>query len=121
MYRPAAIAAFGVFGIAGILAVGYGREPWVLGLGAALFGVYAGSFFFYLVFHALVHPRRSSQYVAINESLVGICSMAGAALGGWVADTRGFGVLYAGGAVLLLLTLIFQARVHRRHPVEIDA
>jgi DHA1 family quinolone resistance protein-like MFS transporter len=116
MYRPSAVAAFGAFGMAGLLALGFGHEPWLLCLGGALFGVYSGSFFFYLVFHALVHPERSSHYVAINEALVGVCSMVGAAAGGWVADVCGFGALYAGGVGLLVLTLAFQGVVHRRHP-----
>ena len=118
MYRPTALAAFGVLGLLGTLAFGFGQSTLTLVAGAVLFGVYAGSFFFYLVFHALVHPERSSHYVAINESVVGICSMVGAMIGGWVADRFGFGMLYAGGATLLLLTLTLQCAVHRWHPLR---
>lgn len=118
MYRPLAISAFGLLGILGLLAFGFGQATLALVAGAVLFGVYSGSFFFYLVFHALVHPQRSSRYVAINESVVGVCSMAGAMIGGWVADRLGFGTLYAGGMALLLLTLLFQWGIHRRHPVR---
>lgn len=118
MYQPSSVAAFGVLGMAGALAFGFGRTPLMLCAGAVLFGVYAGSFFFYLVFHALVHPERSSHYVAVNESVVGVCSMIGAVLGGWVADRLGFGALYAGGAMLLMLTLAFQWRAHRRFPMR---
>lgn len=117
MYRPMAISAFGLLGVLGLLAFGFGEATLALVAGAVLFGVYSGSFFFYLVFHALVHPQRSSRYVAINESVVGVCSMAGAMIGGWVADRLGFGTLYAGGMLLLLLTLLFQWGIHRRHPV----
>jgi DHA1 family quinolone resistance protein-like MFS transporter len=117
MYRPMAISAFGLLGVLGLLAFGFGQTTLALVAGAVLFGVYSGSFFFYLVFHALVHPQRSSRYVAINESVVGVCSMAGAMMGGWVADRLGFGPLYAGGMALLLLTLLFQWGIHRRHPV----
>ena len=56
--------------------------------------------------------------MAINESVVGVCSMAGAMIGGWVADRLGFGTLYAGGMALLLLTLLFQWVIHRRHTVR---
>jgi predicted MFS family arabinose efflux permease len=118
MYRPTAIATFGVLGVAGLLAFGFGQSLLVLMVGAALFGVYAGSFFFYQVFHALVHPRRSSQYVSINESVTGICGMAGAVIGGWLADRFGFGTLYATGAGLLFLTLGFQWVIHRRGPAR---
>jgi DHA1 family quinolone resistance protein-like MFS transporter len=116
MYRPRAVAAFGVVGILGALAFGFARVPAALALGAVLFGIYAGSFFFYLVFHALVHPQRSSQYVAINESVVGVCSMLGAMIGGWVADRYGFGMLYAAGAATILMTLGLQWAIHSRHP-----
>ena len=118
MYRPAAIAAFGSLGIAGALVFGFGQSHLVLCAGAILFGIYAGSFFFYLVFHALIHPQRSSQYVAINESVVGICSMLGAVLGGFLADRFGFGTLYASGAALILMVLILQRFVHKRHPSQ---
>jgi len=117
MYRPSAVAAFGSLGIVGILIFGFGHSPLMLCAGALLFGVYSGSFFFYLVFHALVHPQRSSQYVAINESMVGICSMLGAILGGFIADRLGFGTVYASGATLILLAIILQEFIHRRHPL----
>jgi MFS family permease len=117
MYRPMAIMAFGLAGMLGLVAFGFGQTTLALVTGAVLFGVYSGSYFFYLVFHALVHPQRSSRYVAINESVVGVCSMAGAMIGGWVADRLGFGTLYAGGVVLLLVTLVFQWGIHRRHPI----
>lgn len=118
MYRPAAVVAFGFLGIAGALAFGFGQSPLLLCAGAILFGIYTGSFFFYLVFHALIHPVRSAQYVAINESVVGICSVLGAVLGGFVADRFGFGALYASGATLILMALILQRFVHHRHPLE---
>ena len=118
MYRPAAVVAFGCLGIAGALVFGFGQSPLLLCAGAILFGIYTGSFFFYLVFHALIHPVRSAQYVAINESVVGICSMLGAVLGGFMADRFGFGVLYASGATLILMVLILQRFVHHRHPLE---
>lgn len=117
MYRASSVAAFGILGIVGILFFGFSQNHLMLCIGALLFGVYSGSFFFYLVFHALVHPQRSSQYVAINETSVGICSMLGAMLGGYLADRFGFGVLYAFGATIILLANILQVIIHRRHPV----
>ncbi len=118
MYRPSAITAFGSLGVVGIIIFGFGHSPLILCMGALLFGIYSGSFFFYLVFHALVHPQRSSQYVSINESMVGICSMLGAVLGGFLADRLGFGTVYASGATLILLALILQGYIHRRHPLR---
>lgn len=116
MYRPLSITAFGGLGIAGALVFGYGESSLTLCLGAMAFGIYAGSFFFYLVFHALVHPQRSSQYVAVNETVVGVCSMLGASLGGLLADRLGFGSVYTSGAILIFAVLILQGIIHRRHP-----
>jgi DHA1 family quinolone resistance protein-like MFS transporter len=118
MYRPAAIAVFCALGMVGMLILGFGQSPLLLCAGAIVFGIYAGSFFFYLVFHALVHPQRSSQYVAINESVVGICTMLGAMLGGLLADRFGFGTLYATGATLILVALILQGVIHNRQPLR---
>ena len=117
MYRPWAVAAFGVAGMAGMLALGFGWTPFVLAAGAVLFGVYAWSFFFYLVFHALVHPERSSRYVAVNESVVGIGGIVGPVAGGLMADRVGFGSAFAASAGLVVAIVAIQWVVHRRHPV----
>lgn len=120
MYRPVAVVAFGSLGIVGALLVGYAQSSMLLCAGAILFGIYTGSVFVYLVFHALVHPRRSAQYVAINETVVGISSMLGAVLGGFMADRFGFGPLYASGAAMILAALAVQWMVHQRHRIEND-
>ena len=86
----------------------------MLGLGALLFGLYAGGFFFYMVFHALAHSRNSGRYVAINEMVIGLSSLAGALVGGWIADHFGFGVLYSLGAALIAVTLAVQGIALRR-------
>jgi len=111
MYERSGMLAFGLAGILGSLALGFARSPLLLGAAAVLFGVYAGGFFFYLVFHALIHPARSSRYVAVNESVVGIATLLGALIGGGVADLFGFGSLYSLGAMLILTFIIFQTSV----------
>lgn len=109
MYRMSGVLAMGLAGIGGSLLFGLSSNPMALGLGALLFGLYSGGFFFYLVFHALAHKRNSGRYVAINEMVVGVSSLAGAMGGGWIADRFGFGVLYTLGAALIAATLAFQA------------
>lgn len=101
MYKTLPVACFALAGILGTLALGFGHMPLVLCAGALLFGTYSGGFFFYIVFHALIHPERSGRYVAVNEAVVGLASVTGAAAGGWLADRFGFGVPYALGAVLI--------------------
>jgi predicted MFS family arabinose efflux permease len=113
----APVAGFAVAGILGLLAFGFGQLPLVLCAGAILFGIYSGGFFYYLIFHALIHPERSGQYVSVNEAIVGLGSMVGAAAGGWMADRFGFGSPYAIGAVLVALTVLFQRIVKGADPV----
>ena len=114
MYDWRRICALGVCGIAGLVVLGIGRTPVAYCVGAALFGVYSGSFFFYLVFHALSHPEKSARYVAMNESVVGAVGIAGPMLGGVLADYGGFHLTYLVGAGVVIMALVFQAAVHRR-------
>lgn len=111
MFKSGAVAGFGLAGILGTLALGFGRLPSVLCTGALLFGIYSGGFFFYIVFHALIHPERSGRYVAVNEVVVGLGTMVGAAVGGMLADQFGFGAPFAAGAALVGATVLFQRMV----------
>lgn len=119
MYGSGVVSVFGVAGVLGALALGLAHTPVMLGLGAILFGLYAGGFFFYLVFHALVHPEHSGRYVAINEVVVGVSSLVGAMLGGWIADRFGFGSLYSIGGALILGTVAFQALMAHRSTTRV--
>lgn len=116
MYKALPVCIAGTLGVAGTACLAFGASPSTLAVGVLLFGVYAGAFFFYMVFHAIAHPVRSAFYVAINEAVVGICGMAGPMLGGFLSDRHGFTVsALAGGAVILAVTLS-QAAMHRRYP-----
>ena len=115
MYRPWAVGAFGLVGVVGCAAFGLGSTPAAFEFAAACFGVYSGAFFFYLVFHSLTHPSRSAHYVAINESVVGVCGIIGPMLGGVIADLAGFGYPYLAGALVVAVATAFQCGVHRRH------
>lgn len=115
MYRPLPVAAFGLFGIAGMALVAAAGSPWAFGCGAALYGVFHGAFFFYMTFHSLVHPTRSSRYVSINESIVGAAGIAGAFVGGQIADALGLSVAYLAGAGFVVIGLVVQAIVHSGH------
>ncbi|NQT19426.1 MAG: MFS transporter [Planctomycetes bacterium] len=115
MYRPFAVGAFGLFGIAGMLVVATAEGPWGFGCAAALHGIYLGSFFFYLTFHSLIHPTRSSRYVSINESVVGAANIAGPFLGGFLAGAYGLQTAYLAGAGVVLVVVIVQGVVNSRH------
>lgn len=104
MFRPAPVAGFATFGVVGLVGFSVSLLPMIdgidvltvplrtLGLYAsvACYGVFSGSFFFRLVFHSLVHPHRSAKYVAVNETVVGICGVAGPVMAGLLADGFGF-------------------------------
>ncbi len=129
MFRPGPVVGFSVFGLLGLAGFGVSLLPAIdgvevltvplrtLGLyaSAACYGVFSGSFFFGLVFHSLIHPHRSARYVAVNETVVGICGVAGPVLAGTLADRFGFSafptVLIAMMAGVSLLQFIVLKRL----------
>lgn len=121
MYDWRRTSAFGLFGIAGMVVMSLGSTPFVYYIGGICFGVYAGGFFFYLVFHALSHPSRSARYVSINEAIVGIAGVVGSIWGGMVADRAGFSATYLIGAFLVAGALAFQVVAHRRYVGELPS
>ncbi|MHC5118227.1 MAG: MFS transporter [Planctomycetota bacterium] len=104
MFRPRPVMGFAAFGVIGLTGFGVSLLPVIdgievlnvslqtLGLYASVvcYGVFSGSFFFGLVFYSLVHPHRSAIYVAVNETVVGICGVVGPVMAGVLADRFGF-------------------------------
>jgi MFS family permease len=119
MYRVLPVGFFGVVGVAGLVLFGLSREAAGFYLAAGLYGAYAGSFFFYLVFHALVHPVRSSLYVAVNEMVVGATAVLGALFGGWIADHFGPDRPYLLAAMMVAGAVGLKIFVHRRHAATV--
>lgn len=115
MYRPGPVFAAGLLGVGSMLLFSTARAPWMFYLAAAGFGVYSGMFFFYLVFHSLVHPDRSSRYISVNEATVGLMSLTGPFVGGLIADTYELRTSYLATAGMLALAIIVQAVVHARY------
>ena len=115
MYLVKPVLLFGLSGILGLLLFGSAGRVKLFSLAAICFGIYSGSFFFYFVFHSLVHPTRSSRYVAINETVVGICGIVGPLTGGLMADHWGFGAPYYFMAAMVALAVCFKALVHYKH------
>ena len=115
MYLVKPVLIFGISGILGLLLFGSSGSVGLFCLAAICFGIYSGSFFFYFVFHSLVHPTRSSRYVSINETVVGICGIVGPLIGGLMADNWGLGAPYYFMAGLVALAVCFKALVHYKH------
>ena len=118
MYRPVPVALFSLSGLLGLLLFGLGSRSEIFYLAALFYGIYSGMFFFYLVFHSLVHPTKSSKYVAINEAVVGITSIIGPIAGGIIADKTNSSIPFYLAAILVLLVMAVQARVHYARPVK---
>ncbi|NLX14812.1 MAG: MFS transporter [Phycisphaerales bacterium] len=114
MYRPLSILVFGLFGLAGLILFSLAQATITFSIAAACFGVWSGSFFFYLVFHSLVHPERSSRYVSINEAMVGLTSIVGPLLGGLIGDYFTLDFAYRVMAVVVLPALFLHAGLHLR-------
>jgi MFS family permease len=115
MYRAAPNLGLGVLGVVALLLFACGNGAAVFCLAAVLYGVYSGAFFFYLVFHSLTHPSRSSRYIGINEAVVGVASVVGPLVGGLLAAGFSLSVPFYAAAVLVAATLVFQAAVHVRY------
>lgn len=130
MFRPMPLMGFAAFGLVSLVVFGASLLPAIdgmqvltvplrtLGLYAsvACYGVFSGSFFFVLVFHSLVNQHHSARYVAINETVVGICGVAGPIIAGTLADRFGFLsfpiVLIAMIAAVMILQFVVLKRLN---------
>ncbi len=121
MYRATPIIANGLFGVVGLLCLGLGTTLPVFLLGATCYGIYAGCFFFYFVFHAIAHPDKAPKQVGINEAVVGMLGIVAPLLGGLSADHLGMASPFVISAILVVGTLAFQAWVHRRGFLPVGA
>ena len=115
MYRALPVGIFGLFGLSGMLLFGSADQVVTLYVGAICFGIYSGSFYFYFVFHSLVHPSRSERYIGANESLVGMVGILGPLAGGLLADYVSTSSTYLFAAALVGAAVLLQVVVHCRH------
>ncbi len=111
MYRPVPILLAGIAGALALVLFGLGEIPAWFYIGAVLYGIFSGCCYFYLVFHSLVHPTRSSRYIAVNETLVGITSILGSIAGGLLSGISGNASLtFLLAAGMFVLMALFSAR-----------
>ena len=114
MYRAVPVAVFSFFGIAGLVLFGLAEKTAAFYGAAICYGIYSGSFFYYFVFHALSHPRRSARYVAVNETIVGLAGILGPFAGGFLADKFSLSVSYYAAAGMVVCATLLQVIVHGR-------
>lgn len=89
MYKIMPIMLFSFCGVAGMILFWCGTNVWTFYIGAFVFGIYSSAFFFYLVFHSLVHPEKSGKYVSWNEVIVGFTGIVAPMAGGFLVDQTG--------------------------------
>ncbi len=111
MYRPLPMLLAGGAGVLALLLFAFGTSLPVFYIGAVLYGLFSGCSYFYLVFHSLVHPTRSSRYVSVNEITVGIASTFGPIAGGQLAKFNSAGTTFFVAALMILFMSLFCARV----------
>ena len=114
-YRKTVLAAMSLLG-AGMLAVfGFAASTAAFLLAAAGFGIYAGYFYSLYVYHAMAHPRRSSQCLGINEMLVGLAGTVGPLAAGILTTQKTSWPAFAGAAAAVLLAALAGAWIMVRH------
>lgn len=114
MYRPKPIAMFALSGLCGLWLFGGQRHWLVFCLAAVCVGIYSGSFYFYFVYHSLVHPTRSERYVSINEAVVGVAGVLGPLAGGALANLYQLDTPYWSALALLGTAAFVQVWLHSR-------
>lgn len=112
MYRPVPVGLLGLCGVISSILFGYCTTAFSYCVAAILFGIYSGGFFFYLVFHSLVHPSKSARYIAVNEMVVGLGGICGPVMGGILSDKIGLGMPYYFSALLVGAAVLLQVIIH---------
>ncbi|MCC8180327.1 MAG: hypothetical protein LIP23_05375, partial [Planctomycetes bacterium] len=124
MYSPALLLAAGVLGIGGMLGfllafLGVLSDTWVIigfFIGGFLFGIYSGSFYFYTVFHSLIHPSRAGFNISINEGMFAVANIGGLLLGGILSDMYGVSFPYSLAAIFIAGFTVLQIYYHAKAP-----
>lgn len=108
MYRKLPGFLLNCCGMAALLCFAFGNNFVSFLTAALLCGIYSGSFFFFFVFHSLVHPTKSARYVAGNETIVGATGVIGPLLGGAFITPASSHWVFIVGAVFVLIALAGQ-------------
>ena len=101
MHGGKMLAFASILGTSSMIFWAFGKSLFSYMAGAFLFGICAGIIYFSLVYYALAIPRKSAQYVSVNEVLLGLAGIIGPALGGTAAQTLGAVKVFGISAVVL--------------------
>ncbi len=97
-----------------MLLFSFGSVPITFYIGSLIFGIYTGTFSFYLVFHSLVHPEKSAKYLSVNETIVGVTGMFSPVIAGVIANMVNVRVPYLLCAIVLMIIVVIKFAVMRK-------
>jgi MFS family permease len=101
-HKPFWFVLLGGSGVVALTMLGLqNHQSWFV-VGALLYGVYTGSVFSALVYHAMIEESKAVQRVALNETFVGLCFLISSPLASWLHRT---GTPF-GGTYLLLAAIL---------------
>lgn len=118
MYKKIPGIVLNSFGIAALLCFALTNSFTGFMIAATLFGIYSGGFFFFFVFHSLVHPTKSARYVAGNETIVGATGVVGPLLGGALITPASSHWIFIAGAIMTAAALIGQQLMLRKAKIS---
>ncbi len=118
MYQRLMPLLLTVCGAAGLLIFGLSTNIYCFYTAAILYGFFSSSFFFYFVFHSLVHPARSTFYVSINEVVVGVTGIAAPIIGGIIADQTNSAMPFLVMVPLVAVAAVLQFCIHNRPRIK---
>ena len=106
MYKLFPVILAGFCGIAALMLFTFTGSFYPFLTAAVLFGMYSGFFYFFFVYHALISPRNSTRYVAINEIIVGVTGTIGPLTGGLLSSPEASASAFPATAVLCACSII---------------
>lgn len=116
MYNKAPALVINIAGILGLIGFGFATDRESFMVSALIYGIYSGCAYFYLVFHSLVHPTKSSRYVGVNEMVVGISSISSPVVSGLLASMFASATVpFILGTFLVGLTAVIQIKLSKRY------
>jgi MFS family permease len=119
MYQRLLPLILTVCGGIGLLIFGLATQVEYFYVAAVLYGLFSSSFFFYFVFHSLVHPERSTHYISINEVVVGVTSIAAPIIGGIIADATNSGTPFWVMVPLIGVAGLLQLYIHNQKRIKV--
>jgi len=122
-HRPLMLPVLGMTGCLGLVVFGVAGGPLAFVAGALLFGLYTGSAFSYMVYHAMLEADKAVGRVALNETVVGLSFLAGPVVASALhRPGEPFGPVYLLLAVLLAGGIALQTayawRISQRDPLS---